>query len=99
MKGGNGAHVDRSEAALDVLGVSLGDKFSLILPCWLLVMRRKEDEGSAANDESEVISVGGHLANVVGYEPEGSTFEEAFARTGLISVTETVLDTTSLPLC
>ena len=35
----------------------------------------------------------------VGGESEGVTFEEAVGRAGLISETETALDTAGLPIC
>ena len=60
--------------------------------------RRVEDEGTEADDESEIISVGRPLSNAVG-ESEGVTFEEAVGRSGLISETETALDTAGLPIC
>ena len=61
--------------------------------------RRAEDEGTEADDESEIISVGVPLSIVGGCESEGVTFEEAVGRTGLISETETALDTAGLPIC
>ena len=51
-----------------------------------------------ADDESEMISVGGPLS-IVGGESEGVRFEEAVGRAGLISETETALDTAGLPIC
>ena len=60
--------------------------------------RRLEDEGTEADDESEMISVGGPLS-IVGGESEGVRFEEAVGRAGLISETETALDTAGLPIC
>ena len=59
---------------------------------------RVEDEGTEADDESEIISVGGPLS-IAGGESEGVTFEEAVGRDGLISETETALDTAGLPIC
>ena len=61
--------------------------------------RRADDEGTEADDESEVISVGGPLSIVGGCESEGVTFEEAVGRAGLISETENTLDTAGLPIC
>ena len=61
--------------------------------------RRVEDEGTEADDESEIISVGGPLLIVGGCESEGVTFEEAVGRGGLISETENALDTAGLPIC
>ena len=63
------------------------------------VRRRVDDEGTEADDESEIISVGGPLSIVGGYESEGVTFEEAVGRAGLISETENTLDTAGLPIC
>ena len=40
-------------------------------------MKRVEDDGTEADDESKIISVGGPLSNIAGYESEGVTFEEA----------------------
>ena len=62
------------------------------------VKRRVDDEGTEADDESEIISVGGPLS-IVGGESEGVTFEEAVGRAGLISETKTALDTAGLPIC
>ena len=62
------------------------------------VRRRVDDEGTEADDESEIISVGGPLS-IVGDESEGVTFKEAVGRAGLISETETALDTAGLPIC
>ena len=45
--------------------------------------RRLDDEGTEADDESEIISVGGSLSIVGGCESEGFTFEEAVGRAGL----------------
>ena len=59
---------------------------------------RVEDEGTDADDESEIISVCGSLS-IVGGESEGVTFEEAIGRAGLISETENALDTAGLPIC
>ena len=61
--------------------------------------RRVEDEGTEADDELEIISVGGPLSIVVGCESGGVTFEEAVGRAGLISEAETSLDTAVLPIC
>ena len=60
---------------------------------------RAEDEGTDANDESEIISVGGPLSIVGGCESEGVTFEEAVGRAGFSSETETAFDTAGLPIC
>ena len=61
------------------------------------VRRRVDDEGTEADDESEIISVGGPLSIVS--ESEGVTFEEAVGRAGLISETDNALDTAGLPIC
>ena len=61
------------------------------------VRRRVNDEGTEADDESEIISVGGPLSIVC--ESEGVTFEEAVGRAGLISETDNALDTAGLPIC
>ena len=52
------------------------------------VRRRVDDEGTEADDESEIISVGGPLSIFGGCESEGVTFEEAVGRAGLISETK-----------
>ena len=62
------------------------------------VRRRVDDEGTEADDESEIISVGGPLSIDGGCESEGVTFEEAVGRAGLISETENALDTAGLPI-
>ena len=59
--------------------------------------RRVDDEGTEADDESEVISVGGPLSIVC--ESEGVTFEEAVGRAGLNPETGNALDTAGLPIC
>ena len=61
--------------------------------------RRVDDEGAEADDESEIISVGGPLSIVGRCESEGVTFEEAVGRAGLISETDNALDTAGLPIC
>ena len=60
---------------------------------------RVEDEGTEADDESEIISVGGPLSIVGGCDSEGVTFEEAVGRAGLISETDNALDTAGLSIC
>ena len=52
------------------------------------VRRRVDGEGTEADDESEIISVGGPLSIVGGCESEGVTFEEAVGRAGPISETK-----------
>ena len=61
--------------------------------------RRVDDEGTEADDELEIISVGGPLSIVGGCESEGVTFEKAVGRAGLISETDNALDTAGLPIC
>ena len=61
--------------------------------------KRVEVEDTEADDESEIISVGGSLSIVGGCESEGVTFEEAVGRVGLIPETETALDTAGLAIC
>ena len=63
------------------------------------VRRPVDDEGTEADDESEIISVGGPLSIVGGCESEGVTLEEAVGRAGLISEMENALDTVGLPIC
>ena len=63
------------------------------------VRRRVDDEGTEADDESEIISVGGPLSIVGGCESERVSFEEAVGRAGLVSETENALDTAGLPVC
>ena len=63
------------------------------------VRRRVDNEGTEADDESEIISVGGPLSIVRGCESEGVTFEEAVGRAGLVSETENAIDTAGLPIC
>ena len=60
--------------------------------------RRVEDEGTEADNESEIISVVGPLS-IVGGELEGVTFEEAVGKASPIAETETALDTAGLPIC
>ena len=59
--------------------------------------RGVDDKDTEADDESEIISVGGPLSIVC--ESEGVTFEEAVGRAGLISETDNALDTAGLPIC
>ena len=93
--------MEGSGAAPDV-GVPLIDQFPPGPPMLEEAVagesRRAEDEGTEADDESEVISVGGPLS-IVGGESEGVTFEEAVRRAGVISETQTALDTAGLPMC
>ena len=63
------------------------------------VRRRVDDEGTEADDESEIISVAGPLSIVGGCESQGVTFEEAAGRAGLVSETENALETAGLPIC
>ena len=105
VRGEGSCHVECSGAAPDVV-VFHCDQFPPDPPivCEAVlssgnVRRRVEDEGTEADDESEIISVGGPLSIVGGCESEGVTFEEAVGRAGLISETETALDTAGLPIC
>ena len=60
--------------------------------------RRADDEGTEADDESEVISVGGPLSIVGGCESEGVTFEEEVGRAVLVSEMENAFDSAGLRL-
>ena len=104
VRGESSRHEEGSGAVPDV-GVSPDDQFPLDPP----IVReadvssgeariRVDDEGTEADDESEIISVGGPLSIVSG-ESEGVTFEEAVGRAGLISETENALDTAGLSIC
>ena len=102
--GESSRRMEGSGAAPDV-GVSLYDQFHQNPPIVREAvmgsrdaMRRVDDEGTEADDESEIISVGGPLSIIVGCRSEGVTFEEAVGRSGLISETETALDTAGLPI-
>ena len=103
--GESSRRVEGSGAAPDV-GVPLSDQFPPDPPIVREAVmssgdarRRVEDEGTEVDDESEIISVGGPLSIVGGCESVGVTFEEAVGRAGLISKTETALDTAGLPIC
>ena len=105
VRGEGSCHVESSGAAPDVV-VSPFDQFPPDPPIVREavgssgdVRRRVDDEGTEADDESEIISVGGPLSIVGGCESEGVTFEEAVGRAGLISETENALDTAGLPIC
>ena len=101
--GENSRRVEGSGAALDVV-VSLDDQFPPDPPILREAVvseearRRVEDERTEADDESKIISVGGPLS-IAGGESEGVTFEEAVRSAGLISETETALDTAGLAIC
>ena len=105
MGGESSRHMEGSGAAPDDV-VSLYDQFP---PDPLFVReavvssgdarRRVDDEGTEADDESEIISVGGPLSIVGGCESEGVTFEEAVGRAGLIPETDNALDTAGLQIC
>ena len=94
--------LESSGAAPDV-SVSLFGQFPLDPPIVHKAVvseearRGVDDEGTEADDESEIISVGGPLSIVC--ESEGVTFEEAVGRAGLISETDNALDTAGLPIC
>ena len=105
VRGESSCHVESSGAAPDV-GVSPFNQFSPDPPIVREavassrdVRRRVDDEGTEADDESEIISAGGPFSIVGGCESEGVTFEEAVGRAGLISETENALDTAGLPIC
>ena len=53
--------------------------------------RQVKGEGTEADDDSEIVSAGGPLPIVGGWESEGVTFEDAVGRVGLFSETETAL--------
>ena len=104
VRGEGSCHVESSGAAPDAV-VSPFDQFP-----WSPIVReavgssgdvrrRVDDEGTEADDESEIITVGGPLSIVGGCESEGVTFEEAVGRAGLISETENAPDTAGLPIC
>ena len=102
--GESSRRMEGSGAAPDV-GVSPDDQFPPDPPIVREAVvseearRRVEDEGTEADDESEIISVGGPMSLVGGCEPEGVAFEEAVGRAGPISETEIALDTAGLPIC
>ena len=105
VRGESSRHVEVSGAPSDV-GVSPFDQFPPGPPIVREavasigdVRRRVDDEGTEANDESEIISVGGPLSIVGGCESEGVPFEEAVGRAGIISETDNALDTAGLPIC
>ena len=104
MGGESSRHVDCSGVAPNV-GVRLNDQFPLDPPIVREAVaseearRRLDDESTEADDESDIISVGGLLSIVGGCESEGVPFEEAVGRAGLISETETALDTAGLSIC
>ena len=105
VRGEGSCHVESSGAAPDAV-VSPFDQFPPDPPIVRGAVgssgdarRRMDDEGTDADDESEIISVGGPLSIVGGCESEGVTFEEAVGRAGLISETENALDTAELPIC
>ena len=58
-----------------------------------------EDEGTEADDETGIISVGGLFSIVGGCESEGFNFEEAIRRVGVNSETDAASDTAGLPIC
>ena len=105
VRGESSCDVESSGAAPDV-SVSPFDQFPPDPPIVREAVgssgdarRRVDDEGTEADDESEIISVGGPLSVVGGCESEGVTFEEAVGRAGLISETENAFDTAGLPIC
>ena len=102
--GENNCRVEGSGAAPDV-GVSFNDQFPPDPPIVREAVvseearRRVEDEGTEADDEPEIISVGGPLSIVGRWDSEGVTFEEAVGRVSLILETKTAADTAGLPIC
>ena len=105
VRGEGSCHVEDFGAAPDVV-VSLYDQFPPDPPVVREavvsrgdVRRRVDNEGTEADDESEIIPVGGPLSIVGGGESEGVTFEEAVGRAGLISETDNALDTAGQPIC
>ena len=105
VRGEGSCHVESSGAAPDVV-VSPFDQFPPDSPIVREavgssgdVRRRVDDEGTEADDESEIISVDGPLSIVGGCESEGVTFEETVGRAGLIWETEKALDFAGQPIC
>ena len=103
--GESSRRVDGSGSAPDV-GMFLDDQFPPDPPFVHdavissgVARRRVDDEGTEADDESQMISLGGLLSIVGGCESEGVTFEETVRSAGLIPETETALDTAGLPIC
>ena len=96
--GESSCHVDGSGAAPDV-GVLFIDQFPPDLPLCMKLLFINRRGGAEADDELEIISVGGPLSTLGGCESEGITFEETVGRVGLFSETETALDGAGLPIC
>ena len=88
MGGEISRRVDGSRAAPDV-GASFADQFPSYPPIVrdavisVEARRRVEDEGTEADHESEIISVGGPLSIVGGCESEGVIFQVTVGRAGL----------------
>ena len=105
VRGEGSCHVESSEAAPDVVVSPFGQFppdppfVSEAVGSSGDVRRRVDNEGTEPDNESEIISVGGPLSIVGGYESEGVTFEEVVGRAGLVSETENALDTAGLPIC
>ena len=59
---------------------------------------RVKYEGTEADDDSKIISIGGPFSNVVTCESESVTFEEVLWRPGFIPESETALDSTGVPI-
>ena len=105
VKGEGSCLVEGSGAAADVV-VSLYDQFhpdppivrETVVSCGD-ARRRVDNEGTEADDDSEIISVGGPLSIVAGCKSVGVTFEEAVGRAGLFSETDNAPDTAGLPIC
>ena len=95
VRGESSRRVEGSGAA-PYVGVSLNDQLPPDPPLVREAVmnsgdarRRVEYEGTEADDESEITSVGGPLS-IAGGESEGVTFEEAVGRAGLISETDCI---------
>ena len=103
--GGESSRHEDGSGAAPIVGVPLDDQFppepAIIREAVVSegARRRVKDESTEAEDESENISVGGPQSSVGGCESEGVTFEEGVGRAGLISETQTALDTAELPIC
>ena len=96
--------MDRSGAGPEPPGVPISDHLHHHLPVLYDVVSNEdtiesfEDEGTDADDVSEIISVGGSLSTFVRCASEGVTVEEVIEGIGLISDTYTALDATGQPL-
>ena len=85
-----------------VAGAPLFDQFPPDFPIvheGVVNERASGRRGYEVDDESVITSAGGALSIAVGCQSEGVTFDGADGRAGLISETETALDTAGLPIC